>query len=143
MKLYFRVFFSLLLLSGCGTLGHLQFYYFNADKYKVEKDLVHVINADSTHAVPEKWNYAATVGFLHEKYVYFNNSPEEMYQIGFTGDSSEWDREGVCKLSLDGIFKWSKWEFEGKISSSEEKRVEKRFETEILARVKYKYKTEE
>ena len=133
----------LLVLSfcSCGSIGHVQFYNFNVPKYEAEKEILNVINKDSSFTLPAK--YKDLVGLpqpIQLFYVYFSSSPEEIYQIGFTGDSSEWKTSSNCQLSLDGFFDGDRWRFESDLSSKEQKRIRKRFEERILSKMNLAYK---
>ena len=46
-----------------------------------------------------------------------------MYQVGFTGDDSEWKNSSNCKLSLDGMFNGDHWVFREKLSYMETNRI--------------------
>ena len=135
-NLVFIVFFFI----SCGTIGHVQFYNFNASKYEVEKELLNIINKDSLHSVPVKWaDINKDPGPIELIYLYFSQSPEEMYQVGFTGTITQWKNSSYCKLSLDGVFNGDHWGFKKELSYNEMKRIRERFEKEILSKIKYGY----
>jgi hypothetical protein len=129
-------------LYSCGTTGHIKFYYFDASKKEVEKRLKEIINQDSLHIVPSKWKEHTMGDYFERYYVYFSNSPEEMYQIGFTGDSSDWKNANYSKLGLICVYAGEQFEYENDLSYREIKRIEKRFEEEILSRLDLIYKSE-
>src|SRR5690348_18057550 len=99
---YFIAF--LLFLSSCGTTGHLVFYHFDADKYDVEKEILNVINKDSAYTVPQKWVEHTKGDYFERIYIYFKKNPEELYQIGFTGDSSDWKHSTTSRLGLISVY---------------------------------------
>jgi len=137
------IFLLVLFSFSCGTIGHVQFYNFSVSKYEAEKEIIKVINKDSSYSAPGKWK--DTIGLsgpIELIYVYFSSSPEEMYQVGFTGDSFKWKTSSVCRLSLDGVFDGDRWRFESDLSSKEQKRIQKRFEDRILSKMNlYYYKS--
>lgn len=133
----------LILLSDCGTTGHVAFYNFSASKKEVEISLSRVINKDSNYTVPAKWKDVGNGDVLERKYIYFKTKPEEIYQIGFTGDTTEWNYSSTCKLGLIGVFNGEEWKFEKNLPAQEKKRVQNRFESEILSKTEYTfYKTD-
>jgi len=139
MKKIISFFCTFVLLTSCGTTGHIRFYNFDRPKREVKEDLLKAINTDSAYSVPQKWK-ESTVGDLFEMYyVYFHSGPEEMYQIGFTGDSTQWKASSTCKLALIGIYDGDTWKFEKDLSRKEEKRIQNRFETNILSKLNYKF----
>ena len=129
----------LLFLASCGTTGHLVFYNFNADKYDVEKEILKVINKDSTYTVPQKWIEHTKGDYFERLYVYFKKNPEELYQIGFTGDSSDWKHSSTSRLGLISVYQGKQFQYEDELSYKDIERIEKRFEAEILSNVKYTY----
>lgn len=134
---YFIVF--LLFLSSCGTTGHLVFYHFDANKYDVEKEIVNVINKDFAYKLPTKWSGVNKGDYFEMIYIYFKNNPEEIYRTGFTGDSSLWKHSSTSRLALVSQFDGDIWRNESELSNKEVERIEKRFETEILSKIKYTY----
>ena len=69
----------------------------------------------------------------------FKNNPEELYQIGFTGDSTNWNQNSSCRLGLISVYQGKQFQYENELSNKEIERIEKRFETEILSKIKYSY----
>lgn len=129
----------LLFLSSCGTTGHIVFYHFNSNKYDVEKEISNIINKNSEYTVPQKWFEHTKGDYFERIYIYFQNNPEELYQIGFTGDSTDWKRSSSSRLGLISIYQGKEFQYEDQLSDKEIKRIEKRFETEILSKIKYSY----
>jgi hypothetical protein len=127
----------LIFLGSCGTTGHVKFYDFNNSKYEIEKNLIEVINRDSTFEVPPKWIESTTGDVFKMYYVYFHQTPEELYMIGFTGDSAKWKQSPTCRLGLIGVYDGIRWRFESDLSQKEERRIQRRFEESILSKLKY------
>jgi len=135
--------FAVLLLTSCGTTGHIQFYNFSITKDVVENDLLSIINKDSVYSAPSKWNdYELGIDTVYDIFVLLHSNPKEIYQLDFVGTPSEWQNNVTCTLALVGVFDGKLWHFEKDLSSKEEERVMKRFETEILSKLKYKYTKE-
>ena len=124
---------------SCGTTGHIEFYDFNKSKYDVQSDLMGIINKDSAFSVPLKWSESTKGGVFETYYVYFKQSPNEMYEIGFIGDSSNW-RNASSTLALIALYNGDRFLFERVLSSKEQRRMEKRFEDSILSKLSYSYK---
>ena len=129
------------MLYSCGTTGHLKFYNFNNCKDSVKKDLLSVINYNSLYVAPTHWNnYEQGIDTIRDIYVYFQSIPKEIYQLGFKGDTTEWRiNKKSCTLALVGTFNGKIWRFEKDMKSKEIERIEKRFEMEILSKMKHKY----
>ncbi len=134
--LYFSLLFSLV---SCGTTGHIVFYNFNATKYDVENALLNVINADSNYITPIKWKEHTEGDYFERIYIYFKGSPEELYQLGFNYDSTIWRESATSRLAFISIYQGDQFQYESDLSAKEIKRVEKRFETEILQKLKITY----
>ena len=140
MRNFYFILLALISFESCGTTGHVQFYNFSAPKHDVEKELRYIINEDSAHSVPVKWaDIYKDPGPIEYIYIYFSKLPEEMYQVGFTGDSNEWKNSANCQLGLVGLFNGDHWEYRKELSYSEMERIRERFEKEILSRIKYNY----
>ena len=132
--------FLIFCFSSCaGTTGHLKFYDFDITKYEVEKALLQVINEDSTYRVPAKWKSHTKGDSFERIYFYFPHGPEELYQIGFTGDNNEWQKSSTSRLGLISIYQGKQFMYEDELSWKEQDRIQKRFEEEILSKIKYSY----
>jgi hypothetical protein len=101
-----------------------------------------IINKDSVFSVPLKWHKSTTGDYFERYYVYFSASPEEMYEIGFTGDSTEWKESFNSKLGLIAMYDGDQFRYDNDLSSKEETRIKRRFEKEILSKLKLSYKSE-
>ena len=145
MKLIYQIFFYCIFASSmisCGTLGHIQFYNFNASKDAVEENLLAVINKDARYTPPSKWNgYESGADSTRDIFIMFQSIPMEVYQVDFAFKES-WSNSASCKLALVCVFDGNLWHFEDDLSSKEENRVMKRFESEILSKMKYQYSKE-
>jgi hypothetical protein len=115
------------------------FYDFKYSKFAVQNELNRVINEDSGFSVPNKWIDAYKVVNIESMFVYFKRDPEEMYEIGFTGDAAVWQKSTTSRLALVYQFDGVRWRKESELSGKEEDRITKRFEDEILSKIKYKY----
>lgn len=131
---------ALVIFSSCGHEGHIQFYNFDASKYVIEKEILKAINEDSVYTVPQKW-IEGTKGnnYFETMYVYFKNNPEEMYQIGFIGDSTDWNNSSSSTLAIIIQFNGEVWNYKNDISRKGIVRITKRFEDEILSKIPYRY----
>ncbi len=137
-KILIFILFALYSIS-CGTLaGHIVFYNFNASKYDVDAAFKEAINS-SPYKLPQRLEYIHQADYFERIYINYTSNPEEMYQIGFTGDSTDWNKSSTCKLGLIGQFNGKTWLFERDLSRKEMERIENRFEQTILSRVNYSY----
>jgi hypothetical protein len=127
-------------LISCGGSGHVMLYNFNGNKYDVQKEIFGVINKDSIYSVPKKWSEDThELGDnLEYFFLYFKSSPEEMYRIQFA-DSASWNNSPKSCLGLISRFDGSFWKYRDDLSNKEIKRITKRFESEILSKVRYSY----
>ena len=111
MRNFGFIFLAFVVLESSGTTGNIQFYNFSTPKHEVEKDLRYIINKNTDHSVPVKWaDINKDTGPIEYIYIYFKLS-EEMYQVGFTGDSNEWKNSANCQLGLVGLFNGDHWEY--------------------------------
>ena len=140
MKLFLISLLSFSLVS-CGGSGHIMLYNFNAPKYDVHKEILDVINKDSTYTVPKKWIEVAKEAKeagdgLEYFFLYFKHKPEEMYEMQFA-DSASWNNSLKSSLGLNSRFDGHFWKYGKDLSSKENERITKRFEDEILSKLKY------
>ena len=118
-------------IISSGTTGHLKFYDFIGSKQNIEFELKRVISANN-YSPPKSWNdYELGADSIRDIYVLFESDPKEIYQLGFKGDSTSWQRN-KCTLALIGVFDGQLWHFKKDLSSKEIARIESRFENEIL-----------
>ena len=136
---YLYIGIVLLLLSSCGSSGHIIFYDFEYSKDSVQCELQRVISEDSIYLVPNKWIDCYKSAMPGDMFLYFKRDPEEMYEISFNGDPEEWAKSPVCRLALIYQFDGVRWRKDSELRRIEEDRICKRFETEILSKIKYKY----
>jgi hypothetical protein len=136
---YLKIGIVLLLLSSCGGSGHIIFYDFNYSKFVVQNELNRVINKDSGYSVPHKWIDCYKAAMPGDMFLYFKQNPEEMYEISFNGDPEEWQKSPVCRLALIYQFDGDRWRKDSELRRIEKDRICKRFEAEILSKIRYGY----
>lgn len=119
--------------------GRIVFYDFNSSKYDVEKAIVNMLKNDSSHSLPPKWKIEMPGYNVERFYVYFPSSPQEIYEIGFRGDSTIWNSTLNCQLAIVGQNNGTKWRFKDELSKEEINRIEIRFEKEILSKISFPY----
>lgn len=129
-------------MTSCGTTGHLTFYNFNVSIAEIEKEILSTINKDSTYVVPNKWLPHTKDDYFERIYVYFKNNPEELYQIGFTNEA-DGKHSSSSRLGLISVYNGHQFQYESDLPNKEIQRITKRFETEILSKVKYSYRKTE
>ena len=139
MKSFLFLFLLVVFFSSCGTTGHILFYNFSQSKYDVEKDILHVINKNTDHKVSEKWKDCGKGDYFERIYVYFISDSEELYQIGFVGNSKDWNASPTCRLGLIAQYDGNIWRYESDLSRKEIGRITKRFEQEVLSKLQLNY----
>ena len=140
------LFLLILLLTSCigaGTLGGFEPWTFTTSK----QNLVNAIDTFFTrfpdHKVPAKWKShddwkERGYDFLESRIFYFKNGPEEMYYVSFLGDGNNSVQVDTNRTSISiravntGNAHWT---LEDETSSSEKKRIENRFEQEIVSKL--------
>lgn len=141
--IYYIVIIAFSFLYSCGTTGHIQFYNYEVSKDKIESEILKVINKDSLYTAPPTWNnYELGVDTVYDIFIMFQSNPKEIYQIDFVGPSSDWKISSTCILALVGVFNGKLWYFERDLSSEQKERVKRRFEQEILSKMKYTFSKE-
>ena len=129
-----------------GTLGGFETITFPTSKR------VLVIAIDSLFAqypdyrIPDKWKKEDDwkergYGFLDSRIYYFKTKPEEMYYVSFCGDANDslqidTTRTGISIRAIDDSINY-RWTKESDISSSEKRRIEKRFQDEIILKLEH------
>jgi len=139
MKKIFLLAVSILFFTSCGTTGHIIFYDFDANKYDVHNEIVKVLNQNPQYKVPSKWGNVDKGDYFERMYIYFKSQPEEIYRIGFTGDSSLWKSTSTSRLGIVSQFDGEVWRNERDLSDKTKQRIQQRFESEILSKVVFKY----
>ena len=135
-----KILWVIFLLTSCGTTGKIIFYNFDKPELEVYSELIKIINDSSKFAVPLKWKDLTEGDAIEYNYVYFKENPEELYQIRFKYDSLEWAKSPNSTLALIAVYQEStKFQYNVDLSLKEKKRVQLRFETEILSHIKYAY----
>ena len=138
MKKYLTM-FILIIYSSCGTTGRIMFYHFNVSKYVVDKQLIDILSKDSLYVVPVKWSNCKDGDVVEMRYVYLKSPPEEIYRMAFKYDSTIWKQTSISSLAFVSQFNGEIWKNERELSKKELERITKRFEEEILSKIKYPY----
>jgi hypothetical protein len=93
---------------------------------------------------PDKWKKEDDwkergYDFLDSRIFYFKSEPEEMYYVSFYGDANDAHQAdttntGISIRAVDNGANYI-WTKESDISSSEERRIKKRFQSEIISKL--------
>lgn len=135
-----KILWIIFLLISCGTTGKIIFYNFDKPKLEVYSELMKILNDSSKFVVPLKWKGLTEGDVLDYDYVYFKENPEELYQIRFKYDSLEWAKSPSSTLAIVAVYQENtKFQYNSDLSNKERERVQLRFETEILTRIKFPY----
>ena len=127
---------------GAGTLGGFDERVFPVPKQRLAKAIDSLYKESPDYKIPSKWQHLDDwhergYDFLDSRIFYFKNRPEEMYYISFIGmpeDSALNSRSATIAIRAvcDGT---SGWTLEENTSRSEKKRIEERFDREIIAKL--------
>ncbi|TKC09090.1 hypothetical protein [Pedobacter frigoris] len=151
MKVIIIVVFSLLFYSctgniSAGTLSGWDIVVFKTSTQKLELGIDSLYKANSNYIIPEKWESEAekwikNYSYLKTVVIYFDDSPEEMYYVTFI-DAGTGDNPNYSRLAIRGVKQgndyWKQFE---EFNASEQERIEKRFEKEIVKKLEQITKT--
>ena len=138
--------FITLLLTGCigaGTLGGFDLRIFPVSKRKLVTAIDNLYARHSEYKIPDKWKgfddwHGRGYDFLDSRIFYFNASPEEIYYVSFDGDANDSAQIDSTKTGLSiRAYRNDKfgWTIEDDCSSKEKRRVQKRFDDEIISKL--------
>ena len=129
-------------ITGCGTLGGIgDIICFNTSKKKLEIAIDTLYSRHPEYKILHEWEPFNTwsangYDFLESRIFYFGN-PDEMYYVTFVGDSTILADTTKIGIGIRAINKGSyKWLLDADLESKEKERVEKRFDDEIISKLK-------
>lgn len=145
MKIIIIVVFSLLLYSctgsiSAGSLGGWDIIVFKIPAQKLEPGIDSFYKSNSNYLTPQKWkseaeNWINNYSYLKTVIFYFDASPEEMYYVTFI-DAGTGDNPNYSRLAIRGVKKGNdNWKRFDEFNASEQKRIEKRFEKEVITKL--------
>jgi hypothetical protein len=129
---------------GAGTLGGFATITFPTSKRIVVIAIDSLFAQHPEYEIPDKWKVhddwkKRGYEFLDTRIFYFKSKPEEMYYVSFYGDANDSVQVDTTKTGIsiravhnNANYLWTK---EDDISSSEEKRINKRFQSEIISKL--------
>lgn len=131
-------------LATCGTLGGGigDEIYFPTSKSKLEVAIDSLYSKNPEFRVPDNWKKFDTwsargYNFLESRIFYFKSVPEEMYYVTFIGDSAVLADTTKVAIGISAINKGeNKWLLGNDLDSREKKRIERRFNDEIVSKLK-------
>jgi hypothetical protein len=130
-------------IVACGTLGGIgNEIYFPTSKRKVEIAIDSLYNNYPEYKLPGKWKKFNTwsdrgYNFLESRIFYFKSSPEEMYYVTFIGDSTVMADTNKVRIGIRAIDNGiGRWFVEKDLDPKERERIEKRFNDEIVSKLK-------
>lgn len=139
----FISFLAFVTIAGCGTLGGIgNGLYFPISKKKLEIGIDSLYAKNPVYRMPENWakfNTWSSSGydFIESRIFYFRTPPEEMYYITFIGDSAALADTTKIAIGIRAVNKGSyKWLLEVDLDSREKERIVKRFNAEIVSKLK-------
>ncbi|HEY8783654.1 MAG TPA: hypothetical protein VIM16_18650 [Mucilaginibacter sp.] len=129
------------------TLGGFPERNFPTSKKNVETAINNLYSFNPEFKVPDKWMYEDTsikhsYFFLEGKTFYFKNKPEEIYYVTFIGDSAMLADPAKATISIRLVYnggpKWFKYD---ELDTVNRKRIEERFDEEIISKLEDYTKT--
>jgi hypothetical protein len=111
-------------------------------KKKLEIGIDSFYAKNPEYRMPEKWlrfdSWSANgYDFLESRIFYFKAPPEEMYYVTFIGDSIELADKTKIAIGISAVNKGNyKWFLENDLDSREKERISKRFNDEIVSKLK-------
>jgi hypothetical protein len=152
------------LFSSCGTTGHIRFYDYNVPKDTLQYIINQFLEKNPSYKFPsndldwQKYHLQDSsiiwmindkdqveAQYIHGKktrdLIYFKQTKEEVYWIGYSGDEKYWKEHPTnSRLALIGFSKKGKYcLLNNRLGLREKKRIEKRFEKEVLFKLPYPY----
>ena len=127
---------------GAGTLGGFEDRVFPVPRARLARAIDSLYAEYPEYKLPEKWQplddwKERGYGFLDSRIFYFKNMPEEMYYISFIGMPEDSTINNIeATISVRAVRdSASGWMLEAGTSRAEKRRIEKRFDDEIIAKL--------
>jgi len=128
---------------GAGTLGGFDTRMFPTSKRNLVKAIDTLFARIPDYKIPDKWRSLDDwrergYNFLDARIFYFKSEPEEMYYVSFYGDANDsiqidTNRTGIAIRAVNNGT--GTWILEENTSSSDKKRIEARFDKEIISKL--------
>jgi hypothetical protein len=129
---------------GAGTLGGFDTITFPTSKQTLAAAIDSLFAIYPEYKIPDKWKKEDDwkergFDFLDSRIFYFKSEPEEMYYVSFYGDANDLHqadttKTGISIRAINNVANYN-WTKESDISSSEERRINKRFQNEIISKL--------
>ncbi|MEP6844674.1 MAG: hypothetical protein ABI861_01665 [Panacibacter sp.] len=128
---------------GAGTLGGFDIRIFHTSKQNLVRAVDTLFAKYPEYQIPDKWKSfddwkERGYDFLDSRIFYFKSEPEEMYYVTFLGavnDSVQVNNTSTS-ISIRAIDNGtSHWTLEEETNSPEKKRIENRFDQEIISKL--------
>ncbi|MFC5682023.1 hypothetical protein ACYE2N_09500 [Flavobacterium sp. MAHUQ-51] len=138
------IIFLLTSCIGAGTLGGFDLRTFPVSKRKIVLAIDTLYKHYPEYKIPDKWKiyddwHKRGYDFLDSRIFYFKKYPEEMYYVTFYGDANDSIQVDTTKTSLSirtyHNEQFNRWIKEENCNSKEKKRIQKRFDEEIISKV--------
>ncbi|HEY0297723.1 MAG TPA: hypothetical protein VGB84_00745 [Arachidicoccus sp.] len=129
---------------GAGTLGGFEIITFPTSKRVLVAAIDSLFAKNPEYGIPNKWKAEDDwnergYSFLDSRIFYFKSEPEEVYYVSFYGDANKSVQVDTTKTGIsiraidnDANYRWTK---EEDVGSTEENRINKRFQTEIITKL--------
>jgi hypothetical protein len=131
------------LLAGCTTMGQIgDSVRFNTSTAKLENAIDSLYAKYPEYKIPASWEkYKSAIvkpsPYTEDKFFYFKSNPEELYYVVLVNDSVMTDDSARTRLAIRAVNRGSdKWILEPDLDYKAEGAIIKRFDTEIVAKLK-------
>ncbi|WP_183575460.1 hypothetical protein HDF18_16185 [Mucilaginibacter sp. X5P1] len=131
------------MLAACGTMGQIgDSVRFSTSTAKLESALDSLYKNYPEYKMPATWaKYKSSIvresPFTEDKFFYFKSNPEELYYVVLINDSVMTDDSARTRLAIRAVNRGSdKWILESGLDNDEEEAVIKRFDDEIVSKLR-------
>lgn len=155
---FFKIALTVILISascyfilsfGAGTLGGFETRSFLISKKKLETSMDTLLTLHPEYKIPVKWlpfdDWSKRgYDFLRSRIFYFGLPPEEMYYVTFVEDYASPADTYKATIAIRSVFNGGnhvRWLLEKDFDSNEKKRIEERFNNEIISKLEIYTKT--
>jgi len=133
------------ILTACNTLGQVgDSIRFNTSTLKLDNAIDSLYKNYPEYKMPASWEKyknsiikASPSPYTEDKFFYFKSSPEEVYYVVLVNDSLMTDDSARTRLAIRAVNRGSdKWILESGLDNDAEEAVIKRFDDEIVTKLR-------
>jgi len=152
-KAFISLFCICIFAVGCDTMGQIgDTTDFKTSRPVLEEAITTLYQQHPEYQMPQKWAQFDSLRvkaspYLSKKIFYFKSAPEEMYYVSLVDDSAMSGDSLRTGLAIRAVNRGGEWMKEDKFGYKEQKRIQERFNKEIITKLagytKVKYYTED